>query len=266
MAAVKLAGGRWSRPRRLTDGYSGGGRIALDSRGTAVALWQDCEPNRRETRCVGRTAVKTRASSRWVTRAVGPLSRSQGPPAKLEVASDADGSLFAVWLALPKESERAVETAEWNPRTFGWSRPVAIDRVQPWTTMTSLDLSGAPRSSAVAVWSVFGRSQQDTQLRTSTRTGPGTWSLGETLATDVGDVRVATSPGGQVVVAWAGRGSIHALVRRPGLGWGSPFEVVPAVGRAFEPEVLSFDGHALLAWTAWGGDQGPSLQAASFTP
>ena len=247
-SASRLPGGAWSRPVDVSTkgGDSTSPRIAIDTAGRAVAVWQ---------RYTGGTVAQSaslRPGGAW-SRPVNLSKKGQealGP----QVAVDAAGEAVAVWRTV--NGNVVLQSASRRPRG-AWSAPAGVSKKgeEVASPQVAIDAGGE----AVVVWEriLDGNTHS---VRSAVRSPRGAWSRPVGLGRKGRDgtaPEVAIGASGEAVAVWEGRGShtiIESAARPPGGNWSAPAELSAGGRNALRPQVaLDAAGEAVAIWQRYDG-------------
>jgi Bacterial Ig-like domain len=191
------AGTGWSGAQSIQfePGSASGPRVDANSRGDALAVWQQFNGTNNDT-----WASRYVAGSGWGTAV--KIDQGAGTTADSQVAIDADGNALAVW-AQYSGSRSDIWASRFTVRG-GWHAPTLVDSEDAGSaTHPKLALDGA--GNAVLVWRQSDGSR--THIWASRfevgRGWQGTTLLQTSLAGTSVEPDVAVDPAGNATVAWS---------------------------------------------------------------
>lgn len=252
-ASRSVSDGTWSAPELIEtndDGHAGDPRIAVDSKGNAIAVWHQFNGTQTDI-----WANRFTLEDGWGTAERIEIN-DRGPARNPRIAMDPDGNAVVVWHQSDGElneiwSSRFAVSGEWSPV----ARIGGDDAGNADSPDVGLDAEGR----ATAVWKQFDGIS--TGVWSNHFTPAGGWSDPVRIeANDDGDAlapRVAVSKTGDAVVVWAqsdgSRLDVWSNSYTPTNGWGPAGPIDPdsedqgqslAVALAIDPR-----GRAIAVWT-----------------
>jgi hypothetical protein len=260
----------WSNRYTPNDGWTGAEliehvdagdarwpQVAMDSRGNAVVVWQqcdgeDCDPDSGDSRW--------NISSNRYTSGVGwdvqtPIDRDAGDATRPHVAVDANGNAVAVW-----QQEAAGRLDVWARHyaasSADWEGAELIETLDTGDALRP-QVAMDPHGNAVAVWSQDDGTSDD--IWSNRYTPSGGWGMAQRIeGNDSAEARrpkIAMDPDGSAVVVWTQPDGVHISIwsnrYTPSFGWGAaePIENWDR-GRAREVEVaMDPNGNAVAVWS-----------------
>lgn len=271
MAATRMRGKAWGKPRRLSaskrfreepEGWEP--QVAISRGGKVVAIWEGRDEAHSTTSFIG-SATQTAAGTKW-SAPVGIRGSYDGEAPQLDMS--AGGEAAAIWTATYDE-ESAVEVA---------SRPPS----GPWRASERLGSHGAPQlaitsgGEAIAAWSEEDE-ESGSQLRVATRKPGGRWKVRPLGPKgEASSLSITAEPGGGARLIWvrgglAGASEVVTSTRTPGGGWTEPASFAAeglALPEKAVPEIaVSTAGESIAAWQVVEQPSGEStFQAANRPP
>jgi hypothetical protein len=255
-AAFRPRGSEWEPPVTLSDGpLSGGGTVAVDPKGNAVAIG---------ARFLGRRYVvqaSYRAASTGAWRPATDLSDSAGnSPRGHDVALDRAGNAVAVFARTGPVADRpilqarvrSVSTGEWSP---------AVDLAGPYLDVGSISVAVDRAGNATAAWIATDAESVRETVMAAYRPAGGSWSLAAPIspAADLTrDLQLAVSETGLAAALWTqtyvGRYGVVKAAVRPAASraWQAPVDLQTGASGVFPSETsLALDprGNAVALWT-----------------
>jgi hypothetical protein len=283
IARTRPVGSGWNQPENVSpsQGSTGGFRLALGSKGEAVAVWATyvqapCDPLEDDvfealpdepwapqpcengTTSVHALEGATRpAGGAWTTepKRVATAPRSSQLRG-IELALDAQGDALAVWNRYNGTSS-VVQAADYDGTN--WSEPVDISPSSEGNYAEEQDMALDAEGNAVVAWQTEYSYDTNSNVVGTTRPAAGSWGRPEFVALPyqhARDPQVAIDAQGNAVAVWHGGGPnssssrIQSAIRPPGGTWGQ-WRDLSAVGRNSAPQLaLDREGNALAAtWT-----------------
>jgi PKD domain len=264
-AAVKSHAGTWSAPVTLADigEPEGKPQIAIDSRGNAVAVWEE-QPINPGPQYI-QTAVRP-AGGVWSAPVNVPGSNGRDP----SIAMDAEGNAIVTWLSF-----ESIQSAIRLASTGTWQAPTNVAAV-------GLDAGGHPGGPALAVdgqgdavvaWSSASGNGANHIVYAASLSKGGSWQTPAELSGasfDAAAPHVGLDPQDDATVVWSasesgGNAVIQAAVKPSGGAWQPPADIVETGEEAsnqIEPDVaVDREGNEVATWE---GDVGGNrvIQAA----
>lgn len=184
------------------------------------------------------------------------VTANPGVASTPKIATDARGSIFAVWA-----SDQGVVSTARPIEAGGWESPVTIS--SPGATNPSIAVTRT--GIAFAVW------QQSGLVEVAVRPAGGMWQPPETLSSPLDTSQapsIAVDAAGDAFAVWgrarAGELSIQGSVRPVETGaWGPLENVTTPPASDYEPKLaVSGRGDALVVWTLPGGYLMSSFRSA----
>jgi hypothetical protein len=227
-------------------------RVAINSSGDAVAVWQQCTSAEFEN-CFPeqgkngkfQVEVAVRRSGVWSTpKALGAPGENA---IKVQTAISAGGNVVVVW----EDELKAVHAAILKANETTWNEKVLAEGDKSGSPQVAFDAAG----NATAVWDI--ESEEAFRIEASTvNAGSTTWSspvmISGPLADDALDPMLSVAPAGAALVAWRGEvtNAIEATVRSTaGAAWGPVATVGPAGAKTRRPNVgLNAQGQGIVTW------------------
>ncbi|MGH4007808.1 MAG: hypothetical protein ACRDTH_06545 [Pseudonocardiaceae bacterium] len=223
-------------------------QVAVDARGTAVAVWSRFNG----TRYIVQGALRP-AGGAW--QAPIALSAASQEAAMPQVAVDARGTAVAVWRTF--NGTRYLVQGAVRPAGGAWQAPITVsgpgqDAVDPQVAVNA-------QGSAVAVWRTFNGTHNVVQG--AMRPADGSWQAPITLSApgqDAVDPQVAVNAQGSAVAVWSRSNGTHDIVQgavRPaGEAWQAPTDLSAAGQDAGNPQVaVNAQGTTVAVWSRSNG-------------
>jgi hypothetical protein len=269
MAATRLRGKRWGRPRRLSaskrfraEPEGREPQVAMSRGGKAIAIWQGGDEAHSTTSFIG-SATQAASGTGW-SAPVGIRGSYDGESP--ELGASAGGEAAAIWSATYDE-ESAIEVAS-RPASGPWSGSKRLGRPGAFATP---QLAVTSRGEAIGAW-VEEDEEAGSQLQVATRKPGGRWKVRPLGPKgEVSSISIVTEPGGGAKLVWVRGGSeVVTSTRSPTGGWTEPASLAGeglALPEKTVPEIaVSEVGESLAVWQAVELSGESSFQAASRPP
>jgi hypothetical protein len=221
-------------------------RIAIDSHGNALAVWQQDSLAPGSVRYDIWSSFYTAGGGWGVPQLVE--SDDAGSAQSPEIVFDANGTGIAVWM----QSDGTASQARTSRYAAGaWGTVTILEASTPGASSApqiAIDASG----NALAVWTRYNGTAN---LAMANRYVVGTgWGAAEIIGSDtafvaISQIQIAGDGSGNAVAVWNQGGKIQANHYAPGSGWGTAALIEWSGGDAIFPQV-AFDaiGNALAVW------------------
>ena len=242
LAANLLAAPTWLSPHELSGVEATHPRVALDSQGDAVVVWE----RDNETGII-------EASDRLVGGAWGEpveLSAAGHRAEEPQVALDSQGDATAVWWR--NNGVKNVIEAAGRPVAGTWQAPEELSAADQDAGEPQIAVD--PQGDAVAIWT-------NGIIEAASRPSGGSWqapvelSAPEDFATSP---KIALNPKGDAVAVWrrytGASWIIEAASRPAGGSWQAPVELSAAAHEGMKAQVaLNSQGDAVVVWERFNG-------------
>jgi hypothetical protein len=248
--AVRPAGAGWQAPADLSGaGQSGyGPRVAVDSQGNAVAVWERSNG----TNYIVQGAVRA-AGGVW--QAPADLSAAGQDADGARVAVDSQGNAVAVW----ERYNGANYIVQGAVRAAGgvWQAPVDLSAAGQSADFPQVAVDS--QGNAVAIWQRSNGA--NVIVQGAVRAAGGVWQAPVDLSgagRDAYDPQVAFDAQGSAVAVWdRSNGTnkiVQGAVRAAGGVWRAPVDLSGVGQNASDPQV-AFDaqGNAVAVWERYNG-------------
>jgi hypothetical protein len=240
----------------LSDGpLSGGGTVAVDPKGNAVAIG---------ARFSGRGYVvqaSYRVASTGAWQSATDLSDSAGnSPRGYDVALDRAGNAVALFARTGPVADRPILQARARSVSTGeWS--TAVDLAGPYLDVGSISVAVDPAGNATAAWIATDAESVRETVMAAYRPVRGSWSQAAPIAPAASltrDLQLAVSETGLAVALWTqtyvgSYGVVRAAVRpAASRAWHAPVDLQTGTSGVFPSETsLALDprGNAVALWT-----------------
>jgi hypothetical protein len=272
MAATRLKGKAWSRPKNISaearwreEPRGEEPQVTIARGGQVTAIWSANDEGHSTTPFI-RSATQSARGTEWSAPVGLPGSIEGESP---EVAATPAGEVVGIWSASYDE-ESGLEVSS-RPPSGKWRLAKRLDNpgafAKPLLAITS-------KGDAVGVWvKEFGEGSQ--VLQVATRKPSGRWEV-KTLAPKSYSYSpsIVTEPGGRAKVVWVlgeplgEGGDVVSSTLSPGGNWSAPTSLAAEGLRlpgAADPEIaVTESDEAIAAWTTGGllGEE-TTIQGAS---
>lgn len=271
LAATRLRGKRWSRPRNISadrrwrvEPRGEEPQIVMTRRGRAIVVWIAGNEGHSTVSFVG-SATQTAGETDW-SAPVG--IRGSYEAEEVQVAARPVGEAVAIWGSYYNE-ESNISVAS-RPAEGPWegarqlSTPGAFP--QPQVAITS-------KGEAIGTWVKEAVEGADTVVQVATRPSGGKWKV---WAVDPGGFgtgpRIVTEPGGRATLFWVKGGffedaTVVASTHAPGGVWSEPTNVaaeglqIPSVSES--PIAVTRDGESIALWATDRPAGGTTIHSTS---
>lgn len=261
IAATRLGGGRWGRPRDISLPRRRGERteasepqVAITRRGEAVAIWTAGDERHRTDSFIG-SATQSATRTAWAAPIGIPYSIEGEAP---QVGAAPGGEAVAIWGANYDE-ETGIEVASLSPQGK-WS---FVKRLAHPGGFPAPQLAITSRGEAIGAW-VSGSEGEGKGIQVATRSPGSRWKV-RSLAPreEAYDPKIVTAPGGRATVVWVryagSEPEVVTSTHRPGGRWSAPVSLAAEglqLPRDAQPEIAVTDGGESIAAWASGGESG----------
>jgi hypothetical protein len=250
-ASARPTGGEWAAPIDLSvPGVNAGSpRLAMDSRGDAVAVWRQSD-----TLGSAQLAESAVRPAGGVWQAPAQISGSAQNTEDEDIAVSAEGEAVAVW-----NSQGVVQAAV---RSFGgeWGAPVDVST--PGGNALDPEVGMDPQGETVVVWEGEGL---DGVAQSSVRPVSGSWQAPVTISEQgISSPHVAIDTGGEAFAVWdVNKGSVEGSVLPVGGSWQVPTQLsTPGEIAAYSQVAVDARGDAFAVWYDESG--GPSMTGEGY--
>jgi len=226
LAATRLRGKRWSRPRNISaerrwyeEPEGREPQVAITRSGKAIVIWQAGNEKHRSVSFVG-SAFQPAQGTEW-SAPVG--IRGSYEAEQVQLAVSPAGEVAAIWGAYYNEES-----------TIGVSSRPAHG---PWKSASLLSTPGpfpepriamTDRGEAVGTWAMAPEGGLESTVQVTTHTPGGKWRVKSLAPEDYGTgPEIVTEPGGRATVVWTNfvsseEGEVVSSTHAPGVGWRQP--------------------------------------------
>jgi hypothetical protein len=271
LAATRLRGKRWSRPRNISaenrwrsEPEGGEPQVTMTRGGKTIVVWSATNEKHLAISFIG-SATQPAAGTDW-TAPVGIRGSYEGEAP--QVAATPAGEAVAIWGASYNE-ESNIDVSS-RPAKGPWkgARQLATPGPfpQPQLAITS-------RGEAVGTWVEAPEGGFESTVQVTTRTPGGKWRVKTLAPQDYGaGPEIVTEPGGRVTVLWVKVASFEeqvlASTHAPGGIWSEPFSVagegLQLLGVSESPIAVTRGGESIAVWVSGGGPgKGMTIQSSS---
>ena len=258
LAATRLRGKRWSKPRNISadkrwrfEPEGEEPQVAMTRRGKAIVVWSASNEGHSTTSFVG-SATQAAAATNWT----GPVGlRGSYEAEEPQVVTTPAGEAVAIWGASYNE-ESAISVSS-RPPEGPWK---GAGRLSTPGTFPQLQLAITSQGEAVGAWVEEPEEGFGTVVRVATRPSGGKWKVKTLAPQDFGaSPEIVTEPGGRAQVVWAQGASfaeqtIVASTHASGGAWSEPMSLageglqLPAVSES--PIAVTPGGESIALWAS----------------
>lgn len=231
LAATRLRGKRWSKPRNISADkrwyYEPEGQepqVTMTRGGKAIVVWSASNEGHSTFSFIG-SATQAAAGTDW-TAPVGIRGSYEGEAP--QVATTPAGEAVAIWGASYNEESKIAVSSRPPKGPWRGAGQLATPGIfpQPQLAVTS-------KGEAIGTWTKALIEGAEGKVQVTTRTPGGKWRVKTLDPQGYGTgPRIVTEPGGRATVLWAKSaplsfeiGTIVASTHTPGGGWGAPRSV-----------------------------------------
>jgi hypothetical protein len=272
LAATRLRGKRWSKPRNISaekrwrsEPEGGEPQIAMTRAGKAIVVWKAGNEGHSTISFIG-SATQAAGETDW-TAPVGIPGSFEGEAP--QVATTPAGEAVAIWGASYNE-ESNIDVSS-RPPKGPWKAAGQLATPGPFPQP---QLAITSKGEAIGAWVEAPEGGVESVVQVGTRTPGGKWRVKTLAPQDYGTgPEIVTEPGGRARVFWDQVSSIEepavvASTHAPGGGWSEPLNVaeeglqLPAVSES--PIAVTRGGESIAVWVSGGGPgKGMTIQSSS---
>jgi hypothetical protein len=226
LAATRLRGKRWSRPRNISaekrwyeEPYGSEPQVAMTPRGKAIVVWRAENEKHRTVSFVG-SAIQPALGTEW-SAPVG--IRGSYEAEGLQLALSPAGEAAAIWGAYYNEESKIGVSS--RPANGPWNSASLLSTPGPFPepriAMTS-------KGEAVGTWAKSPEGGLESTVQVTTHTPGGKWRVKSLAPQDYGTgPTITTEPGGRATVLWfnfvsSEEGEVVSSTHSPASGWSEP--------------------------------------------
>ncbi len=258
LAATRLRGKRWSRPRNISaekrwrsEPEGGEPQVAITPGGKAIVVWQATNEKHLAIYFIA-SAIQAPGGTDW-TAPVGIRGSFEGDAP--QVAISPAGEAVAIWGASYNE-ESNIDVSS-RPANGPWKGAGQLATPgpfpQPRLAMTS-------KGEAIGAWVKEPEDGREATVQVTTRTPGGKWRVKTLAPQDYGTApAIVTEPGGRATVVWVKSSSFYeetvvASTHAPGGVWSEPISVadeglqLPTPSES--PIAVTRQGESIAVWVA----------------
>ncbi|MBS1895033.1 MAG: PKD domain-containing protein [Actinobacteria bacterium] len=259
-SALAAAGPAWLEPENVSavGGESSLPEVAFNAQGDLAAAWVAHEGGHTVIQAATRPAGGSWSAAQRIS-ATSPSAQGA------KVGVDAAGDVTVVWEQ--GEGETFVIYGADLPAGGSWSTPHAISDVAGNSRVPALAVSSA--GEATVLWSEEEGHSSRTRIRSSWRSGGGSWTTPTWLDSATGPEwgpQLAVAADGTVTAAWEGSNQIDTATRPEGGGWSAVAVLLPntsAESFASSPSLaVASTGAAVIAWRDEIEEEGNVIEGA----
>jgi hypothetical protein len=260
LAATRLRGKRWSRPRNVSaerrwreEPWAEEPQIAMTRRGKAIVVWNASNEKHRTVSFVA-SATQAAAGAKW-TAPVG-IHGSYEAEAP-QVAVTPTDETVAIWGAsYNEESHMGVSS---RPPKGGWKSATLLSNPGPFPEP---QLAVTSKGEAIGAWVKEPEGGLEAHVQVTTHTPGGKWRLKTLDPQGYGTgPQIVTEPGGRATVLWSKfvsfeAGELVTSTHAPGSPWTPPASVaaeglqLPSTSES--PIAVTPQGEAIALWVSEG--------------
>jgi hypothetical protein len=271
LAATRLRGKRWSRPRNISAEkrwyYEPEGdepQVAMTRSGKAIVVWSARNEGHSTISFIG-SATQAAGGTDW-TAPVGIRGSYEGE--EPQVATTPAGEAVAIWGASYNE-ESSIDAAS-RPANGSWK---GAGRLSTPGTFPQLQLAITSKGEAIGAWVQEPEEGFGTVVQVAARPSGGKWKVKTLDPQDFGaSPKIVTEPGGRATVLWgkgtaSGEHTIVASTHAPGGAWSEPVSVaaeglhLPALSES--PIAVTRGGESIAVWASGAIGEGTTIQSSS---
>jgi hypothetical protein len=260
LAATRLRGKRWSKPRNISADkgwyYEPEGRepqVAMTRGGKAIVVWSASNEGHSTVSFIG-SATQAAAGTAWTDPVGIPGSYEGEAP---QVATTPGGEAVAIWGAY--YNEESYIAASSRPPKGPWK---GAQHLSTPGTFPQPQLAVTSKGEAIGTWTKELVEGAEGKVQVTTRTPGGKWRVKTLDPQGYGTgPRIVTEPGGRATILWVKsaplsfeEGTVVASTHTPGGGWGVPRSVaaegLPLFGMSESPIAVTRAGESIAVWVA----------------
>ncbi len=272
LAATRLRGKRWSRPRNISaekrwpsEPEGGEPQVAITPGGKAIVVWSASNEKHLAISFIA-SATQAAGGTDW-TAPVGIRGSFEGEAP--QVAITPAGEAVAIWGASYNE-ESNIDVSS-RPPKGPWKGAGQLATPgpfpQPRLAMTS-------KGEAIGAWVKEPESGREATVQVTTRTPGGKWRVKVLAPQDYGTgPEIVTEPGGRATVVWVKSSSFYeqtvvASTHAPGGVWSEPIGVadegLQISAPSESPIAVTHGGESIAVWVAGSGrGEGMTIKSSS---
>jgi hypothetical protein len=260
LAATRLRGKRWSKPRNISADkrwyYEPEGQeaqVAMTRGGKAIVVWNASNEGHSTVSFIG-SATQAPGGTAW-TAPVGIRGSYEGEAP--QVATTPAGEAVAIWGAYYNEESYIAVSSRPPKGPWKGAHHLSTPGIfpQPRIAVTS-------KGEAIGIWTKALVEGAEGKVQVTTRTPGGKWRVKTLDPQGYGTgPKIVTEPGGRATILWATSapfsfemGTVVASTHVPGSGWSEPRSVtaeglpLPGVGRS--SIAVTRAGESIAVWEA----------------
>jgi hypothetical protein len=268
-ASSKPFGGKWQTAVSLSaaGGNANEPRVAVDSQGDAVAVWERFEGEE-----IIEAASKPRSGPVWNKAvALTKPELGKGEPAGQQVAIDGQGDAVAVW-SRTNGLHDFVEAAEGRTSSSVWQSPITLSG--PGANVEEAPQVGVnERGDAVVVWERSNGASEIVEAASGSAAS-GSWQAPLALSAagqNASEQQVALDEQGNAVAAWKRFDGTSYIAEAAGFDASGPLlnsltiPTTGTVGQSLAFSTSPFDVWSALGATSWSFGDGTGQTGTSVT-
>ncbi|HTQ10342.1 MAG TPA: hypothetical protein VMI31_09750, partial [Fimbriimonadaceae bacterium] len=272
MAATRMRGKRWGRPRNISkekryrwESEGSEPQVTLTRGGKAIAIWQGSDEGHLATPFI-KTVTQGVAGTRW-TAPVGIRGSYEGQAP--QVKATPGGEAVAIWGASYNE-ESGIDTSS-RPKRGPWKTAGRLGFPGPFPAP---ELAMTPKGEAIAAWTKEPEDSYGSTIQVATRPPGGKWKVKTLDPQGYGThPQIVVEPGGKATVFWVenvtfDEAVVAASTHVAGGGWSEPVNLADE-GSPIPAEwdarwAVTGDGESIAVWAAGSSfGEGTKILASS---
>ncbi len=260
LAATRLRGERWSRPRNISaekrwyeEPEGREPQVAITRRGKAIVVWGAHNEGHSTVSFIG-SATQAAGGTGW-TAPVGIRGSYEGEAP--QVATTPAGEAVAIWGASYNEESKIAVSS--RPPKGPWR---GAGQLATPGTFPQPQLAVTSKGEAIGAWTKELVEGAEGKVQVTTRTPGGKWRVKTLDPQGYGTgPSIVAEPGGRATVLWVKsapfsfeEGTVVASTHAPGSAWSEPRSVaaegLPLPGVEKSPIAVTRAGESIAVWEA----------------
>ncbi len=272
MAATRLRGKRWGKPRNISaekgrreEPRGSEPQVAITPGGKAIVIWQGTDEDHLAIDYL-KSVTQATAGTNW-TEPVGIPGSYDGEGA--QVGETARGEAVAIWGASYNE-ESNIDVSS-RPPDGSWKGSGWLGVPGPFPAP---QLAITSKGEAIGAWVKEPEGGSESVVQVTTRPAGGKWRVKTlTLPGDFGsDPEIVTEPGGRATVVWTNgdsfeEGTTVASTHAPGAGWSKQVsltaEGLPMPVGSESQIAATGGGEAIAVWASETSAEATAIRAST---
>jgi len=258
MAATRLRGKRWGKPRNISaeqrwrsEPSGGEPQVAITPGGKAIVIWQATNEKHLAVFFIA-SATQAVGGTDWAAP-VGIRGSFEGEAPQVAITSA--GEAVAIWGASYNE-ESNIDVSS-RPAKGPWKGAAQLATPGPFPQPR---LAITSKGEAIGAWVKEPEGGREATVQVTTRTPGGKWKVKTLAPQDYGiDPEIVTEPGGRATVVWVNFPSVEeetvvASTHAPGGAWSDAVSVadeglqLPTPSES--PIAVTRQGESIAVWVA----------------